>query len=141
MQVRSITRPSKVMPKSVRKLAALGSYWNMRKTDKKLENQIRLALTDLCDTELQKFTGFQWLTHLVNYANFPKSLKVICVFDTNDHLSIFMEKKSNHESSALIQAKLLEIGISLKNISNHVAYDTEEDCEKKHNGQWAARLK
>ena len=113
----------------------------MRKSDKKVENQLRLALTDVCETSLKDFTGFQWLTHLVNYTNFPKSLKVICVFDTNDNLSSFIQSSGCRELSNLIQKTLFEIGINLKNITNHISYDTEENCEKNHNGKWADRLK
>jgi len=49
----------------------------MRKTDKKLDNQLIKLLTEVCETALEDFSGFQWLTHIVDYSNFPKSLKVI----------------------------------------------------------------
>jgi hypothetical protein len=112
----------------------------MRKTDKKVDNQLRIALTEVCDTALKEFTGFQWLTHLVNYDSFAKTLRVVCIFDTNENLSQFMATKSNLEMSALIQTGLVEIGIDLKNIANHISYDTEENCEKNHNGKWVDRL-
>jgi len=54
----------------------------MKKTDKKMDNHIRRVLTDVCETSLTDISGFAWLTHTVNYAQFPQSLKVICVFDT-----------------------------------------------------------
>ena len=54
----------------------------MKKTDKKMDNHIRRVLTDVCETSLKDINGFAWLTHTVNYAQFPQSLKVICVFDT-----------------------------------------------------------
>ena len=57
----------------------------MRKSDKKLDNQLRLVLTDVCETALKEVEGFQWLTHVVNYSNFPQSLRVVCVFDTNEN--------------------------------------------------------
>ena len=111
----------------------------MRKTDRKVENKLRLVLTEVCETALKEFTGFQWLTHLVNYAKFPETLKVVCVFDTNENLTNFMATKNNLEMSALIQTKLVEKGISLKNMANHITYDTEENCEKNHNGKWTNR--
>ena len=49
----------------------------MRKTDKKIDKQIISALTEVCDSALKAFTGFEWLTHRVNYTNFPKSLKIM----------------------------------------------------------------
>lgn len=112
----------------------------MRKSDKKVDNQLRTTLTEVCDSALENFKGFQWLTHLVNYNNFPKSLKVVCVFDTNDNLSTFMESASSQELSKLIQMKLLGVGISLKNMTTHIAYDTEENCDKNNNGKWSDRL-
>jgi hypothetical protein len=113
----------------------------MRKSDKKIENQLRIALTEVCDTALKHFNGFEWLTHLVNYDNFPASLKVICVFDTNDNLSNFTNSQSYQELGILIQKKLFEINVNLTNKTNQISYDTEENCLKNNNGRWADRLK
>ena len=112
----------------------------MRKKDKKLDNQLRVALTDICETALKDVAGFEWLTHLVNYADFPKSLKVVCVFDTNDNHHHFMKTESHDGLNRLIQKKLLEIGIKVNNITNHLSYDTQENCDKNNSGKWAGRL-
>jgi len=112
----------------------------MRKTDKKIDNQIRAALTDVCDTALEEFDGFQWLTHLVNYSNFPKSLRVVCVFDTNESLDSLMATTNSDILSTLIQKKLLEIDVNITNMASHIHYDTEENCDKNHRGKWADRL-
>lgn len=111
----------------------------MRKTDKKLENQIRTALTVVCETSLKSFSGFQWLTHQVNYSTFPDSLKVVCIFDTNDNLARFTTIQQQ-ELSHLIQKKLFEIDVILKKVDRHISYDTEENCQQYHNGKWAERL-
>jgi len=112
----------------------------MRKSDKKIDNQIRVALTEVCDIALKDFYGFQWLTHTVNYNKFPQSLKIVCVYDTNENLVSFNETTNRHQLSFLIENKLVEIGINLKNINNHISYDSEESCLNSHNGNWAARL-
>ncbi len=112
----------------------------MRKTDKKIDNQLMLVLTDVCEISLKEINGFQWLTHFVDYSNFPKSLKVVCVFDTNENLSCFMSKDSKKELTSLIQVKLHEVDVKVKNVTDHILYDTEENCEKEHNGKWADRL-
>jgi hypothetical protein len=112
----------------------------MRKKDKKLDNQLRVALTDTCETALKDVAGFQWLTHLVNYADFPKSLKVVCVFDTNDNYHHFMETASHDGLKRLIHKKFFEIGIKVNNITNHLSYDTQENCDKNNSGKWADRL-
>lgn len=105
-----------------------------------MENQLRVALTDVCETALKNGNGFLWLTHLVNYSNFPKSLKVICVFDTNDNLTKFINSHNHQKLNALISTSFFEIGINFKNITHHVSFDTEEDCDKNNNGKWAERL-
>jgi len=112
----------------------------MRKTDKKIDNQLRQVLTDVCEVALKEIEGFEWLTHLINYSNFPKSLQIICVFDTTDNLTRYMSTDREKELTQLIQTKLLGVGVALKNISDHIAYDTEEKCEKEHRGNWANRL-
>ncbi|MFT5707725.1 MAG: hypothetical protein ACI9ES_002025 [Oceanospirillaceae bacterium] len=112
----------------------------MRKTDRKIDNQLRLALTDVCGIALKKIDGFQWLTHLVNYSDFPKSLRVVCVFDTNENLSGFLSQKSKIELTSLIQAKLHEVDIKVQNVADHISYDTEQNCENEHHGQWADRF-
>ncbi len=112
----------------------------MRKTDRKIDNQLRRALIDVCEITLKEINGFQWLTHLVNYSNFPKSLKIVFVFDTNENLSCFMSKDSRKELASLIQVKLHEVDVKVKNVTDHILYDTEENCEKEHNGKWADRL-
>ncbi len=116
----------------------------MRKTDKKIENQLRLVLTGVCETALKQIEGFQWLTHIVEYTDFPNSLKVICIFDTNenlaDYVSNYAPKKTEDELTSVIQKKLQEMGVNVKNISGLVGFDTEENCAKEHNGKWNDRL-
>ena len=98
----------------------------MRKSDKKVENLLRITLTAVCDNAIKECTGFQWITHFVNYDDFYNSLKIVCVFDTNENLSQFMSSNSNHQLNSLIQIKLLEAGIILKGMTANIAYDTEE---------------
>ena len=122
----------------------IGCNERMRKTDKKTENQLRLVLTDACETALKEIDGFQWLTHLVEYSDFPTSLKIICIFDTNENLAVYLSKSASKsaggELKSLIQKKLQGMGVSIKNIDRHVKFDTEENCEKEHNGKWQNRL-
>ncbi|WGV98098.1 Fis family transcriptional regulator [Vibrio sp. YMD68] len=112
----------------------------MRKTDKKIDNQIRKTLTQLCETNLKQLEGFQWLTHSANYSNFPETLKVTCVFSTNRQLSEFLANDSGSTVCSLVQAKLEKIGITLKNAVQHIAFDTDQNCENEHGGNWARRL-
>lgn len=112
----------------------------MRKTDKKIDNQLRLTLTDVCEQALKDITGFQWLTHLVNYDSYPQSLKVVCVFNTNENLKNYLESDDSQTLVSLIQSEFQAIDIKLKRITDHISYDTEEACDQQHNGNWGIRL-
>ncbi|MCH2055021.1 MAG: Fis family transcriptional regulator [Thalassotalea sp.] len=112
----------------------------MRKSYKKFDNQLRKVLTDVCENALKHIDGFEWLPHTVNYSNFPNSLKVICVFDTNESLDNYLLSNSNNQLQLLVTNELNHLGIKLKNITNHVLFDTEENCDLQHNGNWAKRL-
>lgn len=86
---------------------------------------------------LEKHEGFVWLTHFANYQNFPYSLSIVCVFDTNEKLS-----NANDEGlRKIIKDKLSSIGIDIKDVRQHVSFDTEEACEKENNGKWQERFK
>ncbi len=112
----------------------------MRKSDKKIENQLRLALTDVCEAALKEIEGFKWLTHTINYTQFPKSLNVICVFETKETLKNYLMLNEGIALPTLIQATLKSINIELKNPVKQVLYDTEEACAEEHNGNWSQRL-
>ncbi|UUO25505.1 Fis family transcriptional regulator [Colwellia sp. M166] len=112
----------------------------MRKSDKKLDNQIIKALTEVCHHALEDIDGFQWLTHTVNFDNFPQSLKVVCVFDSNSSLTDYEKSETNHYLTTLIASKLTSIGLALNNINNQVELDSEENCRLYHAGNWHKRL-
>ncbi|MGK9546088.1 hypothetical protein O6486_23965, partial [Salmonella enterica subsp. enterica] len=48
----------------------------------RLERRLVATLTEACETAKAEIPGFEWLTHTVDYAAFPQSLRVIWVFDT-----------------------------------------------------------
>ncbi|NVK54686.1 MAG: hypothetical protein HWE26_03665 [Alteromonadaceae bacterium] len=108
----------------------------MRKTDKKLDNLLRETLTDVCETALERYPGFVWLTHFANYSQFPDAISVWCIFNTEQQLA----SADTTDLNGLIQQRLEQAGIRLKNISKHVRYDTEEACQTAHNGNWKRRL-
>lgn len=53
----------------------------MPKTDKKLERDIVRELTAVCEEAKPICSGFEWLTHTVDYTKFPESLRVTLVFN------------------------------------------------------------
>jgi hypothetical protein len=114
----------------------------MTKTDKKIENMIREALTEVCELALENVNGFKWLTHLVaNYKIVSDSIAIICVFETNDDLSKAIETHQNEFLYQKIKEKLSAVSIEVKNIQQQVRFDSEEACEQYHGGKWVERLK
>lgn len=106
------------------------------KTEKKIDNNVRLALTSACEQFLEDVQGFQWLTHQANYTNFPASLLITCVFDT-------LEGQQSADVNAihkLLQSKLLKIGVKVKALKQQVIFDSEEACKLEHGGDWTERL-
>ena len=112
----------------------------MKKTDKKIDKQLCQALTKACETAKKEVQGFQWLTHLVNYNQFPDSLSVICIFATKVELDQARQESKNQLIVSLIKSELEQINIRLKDTNRHVSFDTEEACEEEHNGKWQKRF-
>jgi hypothetical protein len=112
----------------------------MKKTDKKLDNSLRKALIEVCEVALDEVPGFTWLTHLVSYTHFPSSLLVVCVFDTNDTLSLSCAAHKDDVLRSLIHESLAAAGVTLKDIRQHVHFDTEEACQNEHAGKWNVRF-
>jgi len=112
----------------------------MRKTDKKLDNTLRVSLTRVCETALEEVAGFKWLTHLVNFSDFSESLRVVCVFESDTELNNAKSNNQDKHLRDLIKQELETAGIKLKNISKQISFDTEEQCELQNNGRWSNRL-
>ena len=91
----------------------------MKKTDKKIDNAICQTLTQLCEIQLKKIDGFQWITHAVNYKQFPNSLQVTCIFDSETSLATINEAPLRQAIQRQLAA--LDIAISPQQIS----FDTQ----------------
>lgn len=63
----------------------------MNKTNKRAETQIIKALTLVCDDSKYDCESFTWLTHEVNYARFPESLRVTLVFTEDTPQAVLLE--------------------------------------------------
>ncbi len=113
----------------------------MKKSDKKTESLLIKALKNSCETALSNIEGFQWLTHFANLSNFPKSLLVVCIFDTNENKCKMIASNKQAYLHSLIDENLHAVGIVLKDIQSHVRLDTEEDCSIDNNGKWNERFK
>ncbi|AQS39733.1 hypothetical protein Sps_04648 [Shewanella psychrophila] len=112
----------------------------MRKSDKKIENNLRQSLTQVCELALEQVVGFEWITHLVNYDKFPQSLRIVCVFNTNAELSVAIANKQDDFLIGLIQQELAKVPIKISDLNSRVSFDTEEKCSKQDEGNWSRRL-
>lgn len=128
----------------------------MKKTDKKLEKVLIAVLTRVCEQALTTFDGFQWLTHTVNFNNVPRTLKITCVFETRDQVSVLLDSPLNTFQSQscdisntpskrsllsdLIQHELIKADLYLVDKRTQIKFDSEEACHDEHQGKWNRRL-
>jgi len=110
------------------------------KTNQKLDDNICKALTIACESSLHNIVGFSWLTHRVNYTNFPGSLAITCVFNADEDIETMLVLKQDEVLRETIQKQLLKVGVVVKNIKQCVRFDSEQACERQHCGQWSERL-
>lgn len=94
----------------------------MRKTDKKIENQLRQSLTEVCHFALENIEGYQWITHKVNYDSFPDSLQIICAFLSQSDIDELKRSQQDRMLKKNIEAKLTSINIKLKNADKQITY-------------------
>jgi hypothetical protein len=110
------------------------------KTEKKIDKNVCAALTKACEHFLGNIIGFQWLTHQANYSDFPGSLLITCVFDSQENQKKTIDSGNHTQMSKIIQVELLKIGVKLKNPRLQIIYDSEERCNTEHDGDWNQRL-
>lgn len=99
--------------------------YSMRKSDKKIENKIRGVLTEVCENTLKSYEGFLWVTHTVNFSSFPQSLKIVCVFKTNQDRANFLAGEAQKHVSKTIQQAFNQVGVQLKNVDKQISYHTQ----------------
>ena len=109
----------------------------VKKTDKKIDNNIRYILTEFCESEKDKHEGFEWITHFSNYSNFPGSLSIVCVYRFNCDLA----KVDRIRVLESLKLKLNSIDVKVKDIEKHVSFDTQENCNNENGGNWNERFK
>lgn len=112
----------------------------LNKTSQKIDNNVCKALTIACESSLHEVSGFTWLTHRANYTNFPASLVITCVFETEAEIDLMKAQKQDERLRNTIQKQLLAVGVVAKNIKQQVHFDSEEACLQHHQGEWPKRL-
>ncbi len=113
----------------------------MTKTDKKRDKQLRELLTELCEQHCKAVAGFSWLTHHIDWKNPQASLTLTLIFEQDAQLDAFMGARERSQLEREIQSTLKSVGLILKNTTKQLKYDTEEQCQLHHQGNWAKRLR
>ncbi|QTS85168.1 hypothetical protein JLK41_17830 [Ectopseudomonas khazarica] len=96
-----------------------------------VERELIRTLTDACETAKSEILGFQWLTHDVDYAQFPQSLVVTWVFDSETSRARALASADKARMQALTLAAFDEVGISVSRIDDHVAFSVERTARGK----------
>lgn len=94
----------------------------MKKTDKKIHNQIIKALNLVCEIAKYEIDGFEWVSHTVNYQAFPHSLRIICHFKSVQHIQC-LDEGCDNKLRLLIQNSLEAENILLSNVSRQIDFD------------------
>ncbi|SDU29028.1 hypothetical protein [Pseudomonas mandelii] len=105
----------------------------------RIERRLVTMLTEACETAKGEIKGFTWLTHTADMNAWAETLTVIWVFETlaDRKLAQADAKARIFELTAIA---LNEADIDL-NPSNHsVRFDSEEECQRTHGGDWKSRL-
>lgn len=106
----------------------------------RIERRLVATLTEACETAKAEIPGFDWLTHEVDYAAFPQSLRVIWVFDTRSNKEQALAKGEDQRMRELTGTALKDAGVDLPSLDRCVRFDSEEECRLQHGGDWRLRL-
>ena len=106
----------------------------------RIERALVATLTDACETAKAEIPGFEWLTHTVNYADFPQSLVVTWIFDTRANKEHALATGLDNRLRELTATALREADIPPVPLKRCVHFDCEEACQTQHGGNWHLRL-
>lgn len=96
-----------------------------------IERELIRALTRACETAKAEIVGFQWLTHEVDYQQFPQSLVVTWMFDSEANKARALASTDAARMRELTQAAFEEVGISVAGIAAHIAFSVEQPARGK----------
>lgn len=105
-----------------------------------IERLLVATLTEACETAKAEIVGFDWLTHEVDYSDFPSSLRVIWVFDTQANKEQALVSGQGERMVELTAIALKDADVLVSPVSAHVHFDSEEQCQRANGGNWQQRL-
>lgn len=105
----------------------------------RIERRLIATLTDACETAKGEIKGFTWLTHTADLVALAQTLKVTWVFETlaDKQLAQAGAKARVFELTAIA---LAEADIDVKPSDQNIRFDSEEECQRTHGGDWDRRL-
>ncbi|MHC8344598.1 hypothetical protein [Pseudomonas sp. RT6P73] len=106
----------------------------------RIERRLVATLTEACETAKAQIVGFEWLTHEVDYDEFPSSLRVVWVFDTQANKDQALASGQGERMVELTAIALNEAEVLVSQVSAHVQFDSEEQCQRANGGNWQQRL-
>ncbi|OIQ48026.1 MAG: hypothetical protein BM565_03405 [Gammaproteobacteria bacterium MedPE] len=98
----------------------------MKKTHKKIDNQLRQALTNACEEIKDNIEEFAWLTHQVNFEQFPQSLRVSCYFSNSSSLLDATNSGTCAAIGQIIKVHLSKIAITKFDDSKQITFNSED---------------
>ncbi|MCP1419509.1 hypothetical protein J3D47_003752 [Pseudomonas laurylsulfativorans] len=105
----------------------------------RIERRLITTLTEACETAKGEIKGFTWLTHTADLNALAETLKVIWVFETlADRKLAQVDAKARILELTAIALK--EANIDLTPSDHNVRFDSEEECQRTHGGNWKIRL-
>ncbi|MQU07434.1 hypothetical protein [Pseudomonas helleri] len=111
-----------------------------KRNQAQIERRLVKHLTDACETAKGQIPGFVWLTHSVDFEAFPASLKVVWVFDNQVNKDFALADGEARFMVELTTSALLDANIKVRQVANHVFYDSEDECQRACGGDWVKRL-
>lgn len=105
----------------------------------RFERRLIATLTDACETAKAEIKGFTWLTHTADLNALTATLTVTWVFETeaDKTLALTQAKARVFELTA---TALREADIDLSPSDACVRFDSEQECQRTHGGNWRERL-
>ena len=105
----------------------------------RIERRLITTLTEACETAKGEIQGFTWLTHTVDLNAFAETLKITWVFETlADRKTALVDAKAR--IFELTSIALKDTSIELIPSDHNVRFDSEEECQRTHGGDWKIRL-
>lgn len=105
----------------------------------RIERRLITTLTDACETAKEEIEGFTWLTHTADLNALAETLKVIWVFETLAERKL-AQVNAKARIVELTTIALNEADIYLNLSDRNVRFDSEEECQRTHGGNWGNRL-